>query len=69
MKCLNRNVLVAVGVALLAVWLLAPNLLGAALPLLFLAVCPLSMVVMVWAMNRARPDGNVGALGDRVNER
>ncbi|MGE0538822.1 MAG: DUF2933 domain-containing protein, partial [Dehalococcoidia bacterium] len=49
--CLNWKVvagLVAVGVG---IWLLLPGL-AAALPLLILAVCPLSMLVMMWSMGR-----------------
>jgi len=53
MKCLNRKVLGGLGLTALAVWALAPGVVGAALPLLFLAACPLSMVGMMWAMGRA----------------
>ncbi len=67
MRCLNRKVLAAVGVLALAVWLLAPNLVGAALPLLFLAVCPLSMVAMMWAMGRARPSSGAHQESDRAS--
>lgn len=49
--CLNKKVIAGVAVAAVAVWLLAPNLIGAALPLLVLAVCPLSMIVMMKAMS------------------
>lgn len=55
--CLHKKVVAGVVVAAVAVWLLAPNLIGAALPLLVLAVCPLSMIVMMKAMsgNNAEP--------------
>jgi len=53
MKCLNRKVLGGLGLTALAVWAFAPGVVGAALPLLFLAACPLSMVGMMWAMGRA----------------
>ncbi len=67
MRCLNRKVLAALGVLALAVWLFAPNLVGAALPLLFLAVCPLSIVAMMWAMGRTRPDGGARQESDGVS--
>ena len=48
--CLNWKVVAGLAVAGLGVALLAPNALGAALPLLVLAACPLSMLVMMGAM-------------------
>ena len=49
--CINKKVVAGLAVAGLAVYLFAPNLIGAALPLLILAVCPLSMVVMMRMMS------------------
>jgi len=49
--CFNWKVaagLTAAGVALFA---FAPNLIGAALPVLIIAACPLSMIVMMRAMS------------------
>lgn len=51
MKCFNKNVLIGLGVVAVAVLLLEPAWLVGALPLLLLAACPLSMVVMMRAMN------------------
>jgi hypothetical protein len=48
--CLNKKVLLGLGAAAVGVLLLAPQWLGAALPLLLLAACPLSMVFMMTAM-------------------
>ncbi len=48
--CMNWKVLVGLGVVGLGVWAVAPNLIGAALPLLLLAVCPLSMILMMRGM-------------------
>lgn len=48
--CLNKKVLLGLGAAALGVLLLAPQWLGATLPLLLLAACPLSMVFMMMAM-------------------
>ena len=52
--CLNRNVLIGVAVVAGGVLLVAPASLGAVLPLLVLAICPLSMVLMMWGMNRGK---------------
>lgn len=58
--CLDRRVLVSLGVVALAIWILAPQFLLAALPVLVLLACPLSMLLMVWMM---RGDMH-GARGD-----
>lgn len=50
MKCFNWKVIAALGAVALAVWAMAPGLAAAALPLLVLAACPLSMVLMMRAM-------------------
>ena len=50
--CLDRRVLAVLGVIGLAVVVLAPGTLGATLPVLFLAACPLSMIVMAVVMGR-----------------
>lgn len=49
--CLNKKVIAGVALAAVAVYLIAPNLIGAALPLLIIAICPLSMIVMMKAMS------------------
>lgn len=55
--CLDRRVLAVLGVIALGTAILAPRALGAALPLLLLAACPVSMVVMAVAMGRpAKPN-------------
>jgi len=51
--CLDRRVLAVLGVIALAMALFAPRALGAALPVLLVAACPLSMVVMAVAMSRS----------------
>lgn len=48
--CLDRRVLAVLGLVALAVAILAPRALGATLPLLLLAACPLSMVAMALMM-------------------
>ena len=50
--CLNPKVLAGVGAAGVAIWLVAPGALAAALPLLLVAICPLSMLLMMGMMMR-----------------
>lgn len=45
--CLNPRVIGVLALVGLGVWIVAPGLIGAALPLLLVAVCPLSMIVMM----------------------
>ena len=44
--CFNWKVLAGLAGVGLAVWVVAPDLVGAALPLLLVAACPLSMLLM-----------------------
>ena len=48
--CLNWRVLGALALVGVVVLVAAPSLAARALPLLFVAVCPLSMAAMMWAM-------------------
>lgn len=48
--CLNWKVLGGLAAVAVGVWLMAPNLLVSALPLLLFALCPLSMLLMMRAM-------------------
>ncbi len=48
--CLNWKVLAGLAAVGLGIWLVAPNLIGPALPLLLLAACPLSMLLMMRGM-------------------
>ena len=50
--CLNWKVVGALAAVGVGVWLVAPGLLGAALPLLLLAACPVSMLIMMLGMGR-----------------
>lgn len=59
--CLNPKVIAGVAIAGVAIWLVAPELIAAALPLLFLAICPLSMVLMMKAMSGG--SGNASQVG------
>ncbi len=49
--CINKNVVMGLAVVAGGVWWLAPGLFVAALPVLLLAICPLSMLLMMKAMN------------------
>lgn len=57
--CLNWKVIGGLAAAGLGVAVFAPNLIGAALPLLLLAACPLSMIVMM---------GAIGGMGMRSKQ-
>lgn len=48
--CLNWKAIAGLAGVALGLWLLAPAVLSAALPLLVVAICPLSMIVMMKAM-------------------
>ncbi len=58
--CLNKRVLVGLGVAALGVLAVSPRLFGAVAPLLIVAACPLSMVFMMRAMNRPGEGASCG---------
>lgn len=49
--CLNRKVLTGAGMVALGVLLFAPRMFGDVLPLLMVAICPLSMLLMMRAMS------------------
>ncbi len=48
--CLNWKVIAGLAAVGVGIYLVAPDLVVAALPILVLAICPLSMLVMMWAM-------------------
>ena len=50
MGCLNWKVIAALAAAGLGIYVLAPGVAAAALPLLIVAACPLSMLLMMRAM-------------------
>jgi Protein of unknown function (DUF2933) len=55
--CLNPKVLAGLALVGVAVYLIAPNLIAAALPILLLAACPLSMLLMMWSMQHTQRQG------------
>lgn len=58
--CLNWKVLAGLAAVAVGVGIYRPSLLGAALPVLILAVCPLSMMLMMRRMNHE----NTGSTGE-----
>lgn len=59
MKCFNRNVLIGLGVFAFMMFFVAPSARGV-LPLLLVAACPLSMILMMFGMSKMRSSGNSG---------
>jgi hypothetical protein len=55
--CLNWKVLASLAAVGVGVYLFAPGLLAEAVPILLLAGCPLSMLLMMWAMQHAQDQG------------
>ncbi len=53
---INAKVVAALAAVALAIYLIVPNLFYAALPLLVLAACPLSMFLMMRMMSGAKMD-------------
>lgn len=58
--CLNWKVIVSVAVVGIALFVYAPGFAYAALPFLVLAICPLSMIFMMKAMNGMGGDSKSG---------
>jgi len=55
--CLNWKVIVGLAVVGLGVWVAVPTLVGAAVPLLLTAICPLSMLAMAVSMGQGHGMG------------
>ena len=58
--CLNPKVIGVLAVVGIGIWVVAPGLIGAALPLLLVAICPLSMIVMSLGMHGDHSDHTIG---------
>ena len=59
--CLNWKVMAALAAVGVGIFTLAPGLAAAALPVLVLAICPLSMLLMMGAMNNIGNGSQSGA--------
>jgi hypothetical protein len=55
--CLNPKVLAGLAAVGVGIYLVAPDLVLAALPILLLAACPLSMLLMMWGMQHSQGQG------------
>lgn len=55
--CLNWKVIAALAVLGVGIYLVAPNLVTAALPILLLAICPISMLLMMKGMQGMQRTG------------
>jgi len=55
--CLDPKVLAGLVVAGVAIYLIAPNLIAVSLPILLVAACPLSMLLMMWGMQHTQGQG------------
>lgn len=58
--CINKRVLVALAVVAVAVFALSPRLLGAVAPVLIMAACPLSMLLLMSRMSNREHDPEGG---------
>ena len=56
--CLNPRVLAGLAATAVAVFIFQPRLLSVALPVLVLALCPLSMLAMMWGMRASSGTGS-----------
>nr|WP_228282068.1 DUF2933 domain-containing protein [Rubrobacter marinus] len=64
--CLNWKVLVGLGAVAVGIYAVAPATMAAAFPILVLAACPLSMLLMMKAMHG---DRNASAVGGPESSR
>ena len=64
-KCFNPKVLAGLALMAAAIAIFAPKLLVSALPLLLLAACPLSMVIMMLMMNKSSRSSQSGDTPER----
>ncbi len=60
--CLNPTVIAGLVVVAAAIWVFAPDAFTAALPVLVVAVCPLSMAAMLLLMRDSGQDTSTGSV-------
>ena len=60
--CLNRKVIVGLAIVAVGVFAVDPHLFGRVLPLLFFAVCPLSMLLMMKVMSANKTLGAMNSV-------
>ncbi|MHB1865562.1 MAG: hypothetical protein ACYCPS_05415 [Candidatus Saccharimonadales bacterium] len=61
--CLNRKVIVGLAVVAVGVLAVDPHVFTRILPLLFFAICPLSMLLMMRGMSGNKASGGMGGMG------
>ena len=61
--CFDWRVLVALAAVGIAIFVVAPNLIAGALPLLLVAACPLSMLLMMRGMRRSHDGAEAASSG------
>lgn len=66
--CLNWKVVAGLAVVAVFVLVVAPQFIWAALPLLLVAACPLSMLVMMWGMHRGQSPAQTAQMGQPQSE-
>lgn len=65
--CLNWKAVTAVTVVAVGLFVLAPDLAAAALPFLVLAICPLSMILMMVMMNGSKDESDAACSPGSTN--
>lgn len=65
--CLNRKVIVGLAVVAVGVLAIDAHAFTRLLPYLFFAICPLSMLLMMWGMSRSKAGGGVGSCSSMSN--
>jgi hypothetical protein len=66
--CLNPKVIAALVVVAAAIWVFAPGVFAAALPVLAVAVCPLSMLAMMLLMRGSGNDEGAGSASAKPSQ-
>ena len=61
--CLNWKVIAGLALVALGIWALAPGLIGAALPVLIVLACPLSMLFMMRGMRGMNGMNGMNGMG------
>lgn len=67
-KCFNPKVLAFLAVIILVIAVFAPHMLAASSPLLLLAICPLSMIGMMFLMKKSQQSTKYSATPKRKKE-
>lgn len=66
--CSKNKVVIGLIGAAVVVYLVAPGSVGASLPVLLLAICPLSMILMMKAMTSVKTEAPTSSAGPGLND-